>query len=154
MINFLFIIALLYVLFYDLKLTRYAPDSTKKVIRNMGYGFLLLIASLYTRADPLYPRSSEYIKLMHKLGQLFTLVAVSCLFWLVLKYRKELFQTILQLMRNKWNIFELTVLTVLPIATAVDTSLWSFMVTFVLLGVLIAKEVFFVALKKNNEAKA
>ena len=154
MIKFLFIIALLYALFYDLKLTRHANQSTKKIIRGMIYGLILLIASLYLRTDPLGLRSSIYIALIYGLSPLLTLVAVLLLLRLILKYRKELFQTIRELIKSKWNIFEIAVLTGLLIATSVDTSLWSFMVTFTVAGVLITREAFIVALSRNRETRA
>jgi hypothetical protein len=73
---------------------------------------------------------------------------------LIIKYRKELFQTIQEFIKNKWNIIEVTALTSLLIATALDTSLWSFMGTLAVVGILITREAFIMALKRNNEAKA
>ncbi len=154
MIKFLFISALLCVLFYDLKLARYAAQSTKKIIRGIIYSLILLIASLYLRTEPLGPRSSTYMTLIYGLSPFLSLVAVLLLLRLILKHRKELFRTILELIKNKWNIFEIAVLTGLLIATAVDTSLWSFMVTFAVSGVLITREAFIVALSRNKETRA
>ncbi|MDH4230688.1 MAG: hypothetical protein OEW04_01510 [Nitrospirota bacterium] len=91
---------------------------------------------------------------MYGLSPLLTVVAIFLLLRFTLKYRKELLQTIQELIKNKWNIFEVAALTALLIATAVDTSLWSFIGTFAVLGVLIVREAFIVALKRNNEARA
>jgi len=154
MINFVYICALLYVVFYDLKLTRYADGSTKMIIRKLTYNLILLVASLYLRTPPISQRSSTYIQLMYGLSPLLTVVAIFLLLRFTLKYRKELLQTIQELIKNKWNIFEVAALTALLIATAVDTSLWSFIGTFAVLGVLIVREAFIVALKRNNEARA
>src|SRR5574340_946601 len=111
MIKFLFIIALLYVIFYDLKLARYADQSAKKIIRGIIYSLILLIACLYLRTEPLGPRSSTYITLIYGLSPLLTIVAVLLLIRLILKYRKELLQTIQELIKSKWNIFEIAILT-------------------------------------------
>ena len=154
MIKFLFIIALLYVLFFDLKLTRHANQSTKKIIRGMIYGLILLIASLYLRTDSLGSRSSIYIALIYGLSPFLTIVAVLLLLRLILKYRKELLQTIRELIKSKWNIVKIAVLTGLLIATAIDASLWSFIVAFAVSGVLIIREAFIAALNRNKEARA
>jgi len=153
MIKFILIIALLYVLFYGLKLTRY-NQAEKKIMRHMMSGLILLIASLYLRTDSLGARSSTYIQLIYGLSPLITVGAIFLLLGLILKYRKELFQTTQQLIKDKRNVFEIAVLTILLIATAVDTSLWAFIGTFAITSILIAREAYVVALKRNNEARA
>ncbi len=142
MIKFVYISALLYVLFYALKLMRYADQGAKKIIRDMIYGLILLIASLYLRTDPLGPRSSTYIALVYRLSPILTVVSAVILLRVIVKYRDKLIGTIRHLIKNKWNLFEIAVLTGLLIATAIDTSLWAFMGTFVVLGVLIVREAF------------
>ncbi len=154
MINFVFIIALLYILVLDMKLMRYSAESFKNKLGRLGYGFIALIAFFYLRTVPLGPYSSTYIRLLYGLSPMLIIITSLMLVVLVLKCRKELMQTTWQLIRHKWNIIELTVLTALLIATAVDKSLWSFIGTFAIAAVLIAREAFFLALKRNNETEA
>ena len=68
MIKFGYIIAFLYILFYDLILTRLSDESTKKGIKSLNYSLIFLITSLYLRADPPGLRSSEYITLLYGLS--------------------------------------------------------------------------------------